>query len=140
MKKGQYILFLNTCSREAVEIGLAGAENKFYEKFAPKLDLSAEFLPHLGFFLKNHKTSFGDLIKIIVVSGPGGFTSTRVGVAVANALGFALSIPVVGVKGQDFSFAASGFKKLSGLKGSVRPVSPFYSAPPTITSPKKRIF
>lgn len=39
-----------------------------------------------------------DLTQIEVNPGPGSFTGTRVGVAVANALGFALGLPVNGQK------------------------------------------
>jgi tRNA threonylcarbamoyl adenosine modification protein YeaZ len=38
-----------------------------------------------------------DLTHIACVTGPGGFTSLRVGVATANALGFTLGVPVAGV-------------------------------------------
>lgn len=40
----------------------------------------------------------GVLTQIEVETGPGSFTGLRVGVAVANALGFALNIPVNGKK------------------------------------------
>lgn len=47
-----------------------------------------------------HSRSVGwkDLRGIEVEKGPGSFTGLRVGVAVANALGFALGIPVNGKK------------------------------------------
>jgi len=35
---------------------------------------------------------------IIVVQGPGEFSALRIGIATANALGFALNVPVVGVR------------------------------------------
>lgn len=54
--------------------------------------------------------------EIVVNPGPGSFTGTRVGVAIANALGFALGVPV---------------------NGSRRPVTPVYSEGPRITTPKK---
>ncbi len=44
------------------------------------------------------KISLPDLTSIEVASGPGAFTGLRVGVSVANALGFALGIPVNGNK------------------------------------------
>lgn len=42
--------------------------------------------------------SFSDLDQISVSKGPGSFTGLRVGVAVANALGYSLGIPVNGKK------------------------------------------
>lgn len=38
------------------------------------------------------------LTQIIVVSGPGAFSGLRIGIATANALSYALKIPVVGVQ------------------------------------------
>ena len=59
-----------------------------------------------------------EALKTIKVNpGPGSFTSTRVGIAVANALGFALKIPVNGKKVGDF-------------------VKAVYNKPPSITEPK----
>ena len=46
--------------------------------------------------LKRNKLSPTDIDEILVNSGPGSFTGTRVGVAIANALGFGLSIKVNG--------------------------------------------
>ena len=40
------------------------------------------------------KMSFEDLDEIRVETGPGSFTGLRVGVSVANALGYSLGIPV----------------------------------------------
>lgn len=56
-----------------------------------------------------------DITILEVNPGPGSFTGTRVGVAIANALGFALGIPV---------------------NGQTDPVEPIYSSPPSITAPK----
>jgi len=53
-----------------------------------------------------------DIDSIEVNPGPGSFTGTRVGVAIANALGYGLEIKV---------------------NGSFTPVEPIYSSPPSIT-------
>ncbi len=73
---------------------------------------SQVLLPLINQILKKHKQSLRssskqvsttglnkklvDVTSIEVDTGPGSFTGTRVGVAVANALGFALNIPVNG--------------------------------------------
>lgn len=57
-----------------------------------------------------------DITEISVNPGPGSFTGTRIGVSIANALGFALGIKV---------------------NGGNQPVEPIYSAPPSITQKNK---
>lgn len=44
--------------------------------------------------LKKTNTNLSDITEIEVNNGPGSYTGTRVGVTVANALSFALDIPV----------------------------------------------
>lgn len=53
-------------------------------------------LPLLDEMLREHDRSVSDITAITVVTGPGSFTGLRVGIAVANALGAMLQIPVNG--------------------------------------------
>lgn len=53
-------------------------------------------LPQIVSLLQKNNLLFQDLTEVTVNSGPGSFTGIRVGVAVANAIGFALHIPVNG--------------------------------------------
>jgi tRNA threonylcarbamoyladenosine biosynthesis protein TsaB len=48
--------------------------------------------------LKRKGLDLDDLDRIEAAAGPGSFTGLRVGLAVANALGYALGIPVNGKK------------------------------------------
>lgn len=59
---------------------------------------SQVLLPLIEKLLKSQKIDFKDLKGIEVETGPGSFTGLRVGVSVANALGFSLGIPVNGKK------------------------------------------
>lgn len=61
---------------------------------------SQVLLPMIVKILAKNKIKFSDLTAIEVNVGPGSFTGTRVGVAVANALGYALDLPVNGQKGK----------------------------------------
>jgi tRNA threonylcarbamoyladenosine biosynthesis protein TsaB len=57
-------------------------------------DKSQQVLSLINQILKRKKKTFRDLTSIEVETGPGSFTGLRVGLAVANALGWALRIPV----------------------------------------------
>ncbi len=61
---------------------------------------SQVLLPMIINLLKNNKISLKNITKIEVNPGPGSFTGTRVGVSVANALSYALKIPINGKKGK----------------------------------------
>lgn len=50
--------------------------------------------------LKKNNLPPTELDEILVNTGPGSFTGTRVGVAIANALGFSLNIKVNGNKAE----------------------------------------
>ncbi len=99
-------------------------------------------LPTITKLLKKNLIAVNDLSGIIVSVGPGGFTSLRIGVVTANALGFALDIPIAGLQKDDYStvqqFVKEGSKKLKSLKPGI-PVSPHYGREPNITTPKKQI-
>ncbi len=55
-------------------------------------------LPMVVRMLQRQGLTLSDVTEIEVVTGPGSYTGLRVGVAIANALGYALKIPVNGKK------------------------------------------
>lgn len=115
----KFILTINTTLFEKAEVGLKSAEGQILEnkKFTAERNLSGKLLPEIDKLLKQKNTTIKDLTAIEVNTGPGSFTGTRIGVAVANALAFSLSIPVNG-------------KEM---------VTPIYSKPPNATLPPKSI-
>ena len=48
--------------------------------------------------MKKYKIKLADIDAIAVYQGPGSYTGLRVGISVANAMAWALNIPVVGIK------------------------------------------
>src|SRR5437016_1429271 len=58
---------------------------------------SKALLVRAGELLAARGLGYASLDRIAVASGPGSFTGLRAGLAVANGLGFALSIPVTAV-------------------------------------------
>ncbi|MFZ8965862.1 MAG: tRNA (adenosine(37)-N6)-threonylcarbamoyltransferase complex dimerization subunit type 1 TsaB [Ilumatobacteraceae bacterium] len=65
-----------------------------------------DLTPMIDFVVKRAGLSFADLDAVAVDVGPGLFTGMRVGIASAQALAFALSIPLVGVDGLEALVAA----------------------------------
>lgn len=57
-------------------------------------DESEKLMPAISQILKKAKKNFSDIKKIIIVTGPGPFSSVRIGVTVANTLGLLLRAPI----------------------------------------------
>jgi len=95
------ILKIDTTKREEVTVELIEKKSGLKDQLVQKQKLGSQvLLPMIVKILKRNKVGFSDLTGIEVNVGPGSFTGTRVGVAVANALGFALNIPVNNKKGK----------------------------------------
>lgn len=88
--KGKLKLFIDTSSNKKTIIKLN--DEQLIEN--SRMQHSQVVLPMIERLLKKQKTKFSDITEIEVFEGPGSFTGLRVGVAIANALGFALKIPV----------------------------------------------
>jgi tRNA threonylcarbamoyladenosine biosynthesis protein TsaB len=85
-------LFIDTSDRQKIIVGVDGKE---YREAATD-GTSQKLLPLIEKALKGRRKSFTDIKEIKVVTGPGSFTGLRVGVAVANTLGWALGVTVNG--------------------------------------------
>jgi len=128
-------LLIDTTSYSVV-IGLAKDGKIFAEK---KWDAQKNLSEELPTKIKNmieelgHKLS--DLERIKVHSGPGGFTTLRVGVTCANTLGYALNIPVNGFVSEELSLEELAKKQSEDEEK--KPVIPVYKHPPLITISNK---
>jgi len=87
-------LFIDTSDNTKTIVGLD--EDRLEKPSDP--DKSQQVLSLINQILKKNQKTIKDLTKIEVETGPGSFTGLRVGLAVANALGWALKIPVNGKK------------------------------------------
>ena len=100
--------YIDTTQRDTIILGLDDKRKSIRVE-----GISELLLPELQKFLRAKKVKLAAIKKISVNPGPGGFSSTRTGVATANALAFAL-----------------------GLRQEV--VLPKYDKAPNITQPKYR--
>lgn len=83
-------LYIDTSSSEKVVVGLDS--DRFESKAKQKA--SQRLLPFIEEVLKKRNKTVKDITEIEVNTGPGSFTGLRVGVAVANTLGWVLGVPV----------------------------------------------
>jgi tRNA threonylcarbamoyladenosine biosynthesis protein TsaB len=109
---------------------------KAHQQWESGRRLADELLPQLQDFLIANDAEWSDLTGIIIFSGPGSFTSLRIGHTVANALADSLQIPVAGAIGDDWAktaIAALATPAAAGPPG--RPALPHYGAEANITPP-----
>lgn len=90
------VLYIDTSNSEEISIELENAGKKFKETASSKVLKSQALLPLIEKTLKENNFSVSDISEIRVNPGPGSFTGLRVGVSVANVLGWTLGIPVNG--------------------------------------------
>ncbi|MBI2593178.1 tRNA (adenosine(37)-N6)-threonylcarbamoyltransferase complex dimerization subunit type 1 TsaB [Candidatus Daviesbacteria bacterium] len=92
------ILWINSADREKIEVALKKEGEIIGFKFAENDFGSQVLLNLITEILKENNLEFKDLKGIKVEKGPGSYTGLKVGASIANALGFALGIPVNGKK------------------------------------------
>lgn len=94
------ILKIDTTDTNKISVGIL-EKNKKVDKIVENRKTSSQILlASILNILKKNKLDLSEVKGMIVNTGPGSFTGTRVGVAVANALGFALNIPVNSKRGK----------------------------------------
>ncbi len=116
------ILFIDTSDQAKVIIALKQGQVVLAQKkfLAPKRQ-AEKLLPAINLLLRGMKKKLTDLKGIEVADSGSSFTALRIGVLTANALGFALNIPVK---------AASQAKTLS--RNKIKVVAPKYDKMPNI--------
>ncbi|MFA4880173.1 MAG: tRNA (adenosine(37)-N6)-threonylcarbamoyltransferase complex dimerization subunit type 1 TsaB [Candidatus Doudnabacteria bacterium] len=121
-------LFINTAQNNKLTIALVSHTLGILDRTDSDIhqNHSEKLLPAVEKLLSKNKLTLKDLKGIGVVRGPGSFTGVRVGVACANALGFALNIPIMGVKYRENLNIFSQLKRGQKFKSVV----PFYKCKP----------
>jgi len=131
------ILIIDTTRPKELRVGLAGRDLKTLRR---RFDRPGSYLvPLIDEVIRKARATTNNLTGVIVATGPGPFSSLRAGVSVANALGFALKIPVVGLSGVltlRQLFQRGGPKLKRAKVGAV--ILPAYGQPPNISRPKSR--
>jgi len=129
-------LFINTASYDEIIISLLSPEGKKIKtkKFKALRRQAEKLLPAVSKLLLLASKKLTDLKKIQVVVSGGSFTSLRIGVVTANALAYALKIPVEAVSAGGEILKNQPAKRFN----SYVIVSPQYDREPNIGIKKKK--
>lgn len=116
---------------------------KISKKVVPFKDgKRGDMLVCIDALLRTQKSTMRSIKGIIVVSGPGHFSCLRTGISIANTIGWALNIPVVGIAADEFSsdaeLIAKGQAQLKKAK-KFKSVLPAYGKEPNITKAKHTV-
>lgn len=132
-------LYINTTERDSFVIALVNDDGVIRTKtVASNRQHSEKLLKSIQALLKSAKASLDDVRGVAAVKGPGSFVSLRIGISTANALAYALQIPVIGVsKEQGIDEIAALFKRRRVSSKAPRIVLPEYGREPDITAKKK---
>ena len=87
-------LYIDSSNNLEIIIKLEIEGKTFIRKHVGQQRSSQMVLPLIDEILKEHGIKVQEITKIFVNPGPGSFTGLRVGVAIANTLGFLLGISV----------------------------------------------
>jgi len=131
-----FILTIRTDKPEA-EVGIYDGQKQIaYEIWTAHRQLAEGLHLKIQELLTPHKLELDDIQAIIVFKGPGSFTGLRIGMSVANALAFGLSVPIVGESETQLKdWRTNGVSRiLMGHDDKV--VVPEYGAPVHITPPR----
>lgn len=126
-------LFLDTSGGERMRLALVRGKT-VYERTCPaKRAVSERLLPEVLKLLSRRRLRFNNIKRVVVVVGPGSFSGVRTGVTTANALAFALNVPIIGLRAGE---APDDLRKLRFFPVPGGLARPFYGWPPHITKPK----
>lgn len=134
------ILLIDTSNIEYFFLGLADSQSlKLQKKVKAHFEHEEKLLLNLDQLCQKANISPNSLQGIIVVDGPGSFSALRIGLAVANTIGWQLHIPVVGVHKNEYhsleELYIAGFKLLK-QKSGFSLVLPVYDKEPNINLKK----
>lgn len=89
---------IDTSNNKEVIVGLKQDGKEDIRKQAPDHRKAQVVLPLIETILKDNSLELKDITAIEVNPGPGSFTGLRVGITIANTLGFLLKVPINGKK------------------------------------------
>ena len=92
------VLMIDTANNKEIQLSLKKGDVLFTQKSEFASRKAQQVLPMAEEMIHKHDVQLKDITSIEVNTGPGSFTGLRVGIAIANAFGYLLGIPVNGKK------------------------------------------
>ena len=90
--------YIDTTNNKEVTVSLTIDSKEVIQKKPLDTRKAQVVLPMFESILKEHQLTLKDVTDIKVNPGPGSFTGIRVGLTIANTLGYLLKVPVNGQK------------------------------------------
>lgn len=90
-------LLIDTAGSDEVSVVLQVKDKEYVLREKVGRKKAQEVLPMIDRLLQENSLTLDDITGISVNAGPGSYTGLRVGISIANALGFLLNIPVNGL-------------------------------------------
>jgi len=113
------ILIIDTTEKFKLIIGLKDKKTELFE--CETKNQSDDLLVFIKKTLESKDITLQEIVKIFVNIGPGSYTGVRVGVAMANALGWSLDKPVIGYKSGELEKQNFDINSNDKFSGSVLP-------------------
>ena len=139
------ILLIDTSDTAIMYVGLARRDGFLiaHKKIRTHFQQSEKLLSTIDGLLRSQKMSLRRITGIAVISGPGGFTSLRVGITTANALAYGLGLPIVGLDHRQIADIRDFAKQAGVAFVAKKPgsfIAPMYGSEPNITISTKKLF
>ncbi len=96
------ILFINTCIEKKIILAIKENGKILKKEYEIKNRQAENMVASLDNFFVSFKKKIDNLKGVIAVNGNGNFTSLRVGISTANAISYALNIPIIDVRFDEF--------------------------------------
>ena len=130
------LLAMNTAGKDAVIMIVIDGKIDTQQQWPSDRTLSDQLVGRIKSLVEESSITMSEIEGVIVHSGPGSFTSLRIGITVANTMSATLQVPIVGFGGAGNSWLDLGIDAFADNATSQQ-VLPNYGAEPNITNPRK---
>ncbi|MFH1610798.1 MAG: tRNA (adenosine(37)-N6)-threonylcarbamoyltransferase complex dimerization subunit type 1 TsaB [Patescibacteria group bacterium] len=131
-------IFINTSNHKHIFLALINKKGDILisKKIKAEYQQSEKLLLNIEKILLDSKKKLQDLKGVVCITGPGGFTSLRIGITTANTIAWVLHIPIIGLEQKEnqdnLDLIDIGYRKIIKLK-KFKQVLPRYGKEPNIT-------